>query len=217
MELTESFTVPVPADRLWEALVDVERIAPCVPGFTLKESDHPDYRGRMKVKVGAITVQYDATITFVERDDAARRAVLAVRGKELRGAGSVDATVTSSLVDEGEQTTAKMVTDVKVTGRVAQFGRGIIAEVSGRMTEQFVECLNERLLAPAAPESETAVATPEAAVATPAAAALEPSEASPLDLGAVAAVPVLKRAIPAAVALALLLVAVRIVLGRRAR
>jgi carbon monoxide dehydrogenase subunit G len=221
MELTESFTVPVPADRLWEALVDVERIAPCVPGFTLKESNHPDYRGLMKVKVGAITVQYDATITFLERDDAARRAVLAVRGKELRGAGSVDATVTSSLVDEGERTTARMVTDVKVTGRVAQFGRGIIAEVSGRMTEQFVERLNERLLAPVEPEA--AVAAPEAAAPPeapePEAAALEPDsapEASALDLGSVAAVPVLKRVIPAVVALALLLLVVRL-LGRRAR
>lgn len=192
MQLTEDFAVPVPAERLWDVLNDVELVAPCVPGFTLTEADHPDYRGRMKVKVGAITVVYDATITFVARDDDAKRVVLAVKGKEIKGAGSVDATVTSSLVDRGDETTAEMVTDVNVTGRVAQFGRGIIGDVSSRMTEQFVQRLNDQLLA----EAEPAPAPPSP----------DDGEADALDLGSVAVVPLLKRLLPPA-ALALLLVA----------
>jgi uncharacterized protein len=212
MQLTDDFTVPVPVERLWELLNDVERIAPCVPGFTLSEANHPDYRGRMKVKVGAITVQYDATITFVERDEINKRVVLAVKGRELRGAGSVDATVTSSLVEQGAETKAEMVTDVQVTGRVAQFGRGIIADVSSRMTEQFVDRLTTNLLAPVA-----------AAPTTNGAAGVSPAEPAPdgppapdeaLDLGSVAAVPVLKRLAPLLAGLVAVALVVRLLRRR---
>jgi carbon monoxide dehydrogenase subunit G len=183
MELTDSFVVPVSADRLWDVLTDVERIAPCVPGFTLSEVDGSDFRGRMKVKVGAITVQYEVGIAFVERDAAARRAVISISGGENRGAGSVDARVTATLSERGDETVAEMLTDVRVTGRVAQFGRGIMADVSSRVVEQFVACLNQRVLG-------TAPTTP-LSVPLPA----QPQEA-PLDLGAVAVLPVLKRIAP---------------------
>jgi carbon monoxide dehydrogenase subunit G len=209
MQLTDDFTVSVPSARLWELLNDVERIAPCVPGFTLKEAVDPDYRGVMKIKVGAITVQYDATITFVERDEAAKRVVLSVKGRELRGAGSVNATVTSSLIDRGEETTAQMVTDVQVTGRVAQFGRGIIADVGSRITEQFVERLNEQLVA--APPQDAATNGAAAADSPPPPAPSLPSHDEELDLGSAAALPVLKRVVPIAAALALAVLLVRLV------
>jgi carbon monoxide dehydrogenase subunit G len=202
MELTETFTVAATADRLWDLLTDVERIAPCVPGFELLEINDPEYRGTMKVKVGAISMSYDATITFVERDDPARRAVLSVRGKERRGPGGVTAMVTSSLTENGAETTVDMVTDVQVTGRVAQFGRGIIGDVSSRMTEQFVACLSKRLLAPE-PETTDGDA-PSAAPQPPA----PPARPEALDLGAVTAVPILKRALPLALALLVTFVAV---------
>jgi carbon monoxide dehydrogenase subunit G len=214
MELKDTFTVDVPPERLWEVLTDVERIAPCVPGFELEEVDEPDYRGRMKIKVGAIQMQYDATITFAERDDAARRAVLTVKGKERRGPGAVDATTTAVLSGEGGQTTAAMVTDVQVTGRIAQFGRGIIADVSSRLTEKFVDNLEKQVLAPA----ETVSAEPEPAAASGRGAPADAEEeraappprptapAEPLDLAAVGAVPVLKRVGPViAIALAVFL------------
>jgi carbon monoxide dehydrogenase subunit G len=210
MELKDTFTVDVPPERLWEVLTDVERIAPCVPGFELEEVDEPDYRGRMKVKVGAIQMQYDATITFAERDDAARRAVLRVKGKERRGPGAVDATTTAVLSASDGGTTAEMVTDVQVTGRIAQFGRGIIADVSSRLTERFVDNLERQVLAaPAEPRpgaaSGSGGAAPEAeerAEPTPPRAVAEP-----LDLAAVGAVPILKRVGPViAVAVAVLLV-----------
>src|SRR5882757_4443076 len=199
MELKDTFTVDVPPERLWEVLTDVERIAPCVPGFELEEVDEPDYRGRMKIKVGAIQMSYDATITFAERDDAARRAVLKVKGKERRGPGAVDATTTASLSGENGKTTAEMVTDVQVTGRIAQFGRGIISDVSSRLTEKFVANLEQQVLAPpepAAPEASGAALNAEEPVAA-AAPPPKPAEAEALDLAAVGAVPVLKRLGPA--------------------
>jgi carbon monoxide dehydrogenase subunit G len=183
MELTDSFVVPVSADRLWDVLTDVERIAPCVPGFTLSEAEGSDFRGHMKVKVGAITVQYEVGIAFVERDAAARRAVISITGGENRGAGSVDARVTATLSERGDETVAEMLTDVRVTGRVAQFGRGIMADVSSRVVEQFVACLNQRVLG-TAPTSPLSVPLPA-----------QPQEA-PLDLGSVAVLPVLKRIAP---------------------
>ncbi len=191
MQLTETFTVTAGIDATWELLTDVERVAPCVPGFTLSEAHHPDYRGVMKIKVGAITVQYDTTITFAERDDAARRVVLAVHGRELRGAGSVDATVTAHLGENAGQTTAEVVTDVQVTGRVAQFGRGIIADVSSRMTQQFVARLDQALAA-SSPGGGTQAASAAGAAA-----------ADTLDLASVAGLPLLKRIVPVALGLAL--------------
>ncbi|OJU84442.1 MAG: hypothetical protein BGO11_09735 [Solirubrobacterales bacterium 70-9] len=211
MELKDTFTVDVPPERLWEVLTDVERIAPCVPGFELEEVEEPDYRGRMKIKVGAIQMQYDATITFAERDDAARRAVLKVKGKERRGPGAVDATTTAILSGDGGQTTASMVTEVQVTGRIAQFGRGIIADVSSRLTEKFVANLEQQVLAPAGSAAE-----PEEAVNAPgaeerAASPPPPPQAAgePLDLAAVGAVPVLKRVGPVVAAFLVVLLLLR--------
>jgi len=206
MELKDTFTVDVSPERLWEVLTDVERIAPCVPGFELQEVDEPDYRGKMKIKVGAIQMTYDATITFAERDDAAKRAVLRVKGKEQRGPGAVDATTTATLSGEGDRTTAEMVTEVHVTGRIAQFGRGIISDVSSRLTEKFVANLERQVLAPAAPPEEMPPAPaadgavnaeePPVAPGTAPATPPPPAESEPLDLAALGAVPVLKRVAP---------------------
>jgi uncharacterized protein len=197
MELTNSFVVPVSPDVLWGVLTDVERIAPCIPGFTLAEVDGSTSRGRMKVKVGAISVHYEVEIAFVERDDAAKRAVLAIAGRENRGSGSVNASVTATLSEQGAGTHAAMVTDVQVTGRVAQFGRGIMADVSSRVVEQFVACLNDRVLGSGS--ATTPSASPpvqESGAAERAAGSVPPREAAALDLGAAAALPVLKRIAP---------------------
>lgn len=206
MELKDTFTVDVPPERLWEVLTDVEQVAPCVPGFTLEEVAEPEYRGRMKIKVGAIVMQYDATITFAERDDEARRAVLEVSGKERRGPGTVSATVTATLSGDAEQTTAEMATDVQVTGRIAQFGRGIIADVSTRLTEKFVASLDSQLLNP--PAESSPPEQPESG--GPAPTSPPPvAEAEALDLAEVSLVPVLKRVGPLLVVLLLVLLICR--------
>ncbi|WP_406439750.1 SRPBCC family protein [Streptomyces sp. NBC_01613] len=194
MELNHEFTVPVPVDDAWQTLLDIERIAPCMPGATVEEYDGKTVTGSVKVKVGPITVTYKGTAVFEEQDETAHRMVLIASGRETRGQGTARATVTGTLT-EGEGGTAVSVrTDLTVTGRPAQFGRGVMAEVGDRLVGQFATCLSERLVEPAATVQEP------------------PEEAEPLDLFRTAGVPVAKRAavgMAAVVALALVIVRVR--------
>src|ERR1700751_653834 len=139
MEMDHSFTVPVPPDRAWDVLLDVERIAPCMPGATVDEFDGEVVTGRIKVKVGPVSLTYRGTAKFTERDPDARVIVLEASGKETRGAGTASATVRATLEPEsgGETTKATMHTTMNVTGRPAQFGRGVMVEVGGKLVEQF--------------------------------------------------------------------------------
>src|SRR5947199_1922646 len=145
MNLEHEFAVPVPIDEAWQVLLDVERIAPCMPGATLTSVDGRDFAGSVKVKVGPITVTYDGKATFDEVDEAGRRVVIAGIGKETRGAGTAAATVTATLVDEGASTKVRVETDLNVTGRPAQFGRGVMAEVGAKLVGQFAACLADEL------------------------------------------------------------------------
>ncbi|HEY2430756.1 MAG TPA: SRPBCC family protein, partial [Acidimicrobiales bacterium] len=150
MELTNQFRVGVPVDDAWAILTDVERIAPCLPGAQLQEVDGDQYRGIVKVKVGPITAQYQGTASFVEQDAAAHRAVLRAEGRDTRGQGNANATVTATLVADGGATAVTVVTDLTITGKVAQFGRGVLADVSGKLIGQFVENLERDVLSGAA-------------------------------------------------------------------
>jgi carbon monoxide dehydrogenase subunit G len=139
MELDHSFTVPVPPDRAWDVLLDVERIAPCMPGATVEEFDGEVVTGRIKVKVGPVSLTYRGTAKFTERDPDARLVVVEASGKETRGAGTASASVRASLEPEpsGDATKVIMHTTMSVTGRPAQFGRGVMVEVGGKLVEQF--------------------------------------------------------------------------------
>ena len=184
MELTNEFHVSVPVDRAWAVLTDVERIAPCMPGAELHEVEGDEYRGVVKVKVGPITAQYKGTATFVERDDAAHRAVLRAEGRDTRGQGNANATITASLQPDGDGTRVAVVTDLAVTGKVAQFGRGVLADVSAKLLGQFVERLEEDVLRGEEP-APTPAPTDEPAW-TPAAPAVDVQEApAPSDNGQV--------------------------------
>lgn len=145
MELDNSFTVPVPPDRAWDVLLDVERIAPCMPGATVDEFDGEVVTGRIKVKVGPVSLTYRGTAKFTERDPEARFVVVEASGKETRGAGTASATVRASLEPEpsGEATKVVMHTTMNVTGRPAQFGRGVMVEVGGKLVEKFAENLSQ--------------------------------------------------------------------------
>ncbi|MDQ1445515.1 MAG: uncharacterized protein QOI20_1979 [Acidimicrobiaceae bacterium] len=147
MELTNEFRVSVPVEQAWAVLTDVERIAPCMPGAELQEVEGDEYRGVVKVKVGPITAQYKGKARFEERDEAVRRLVLRAEGRDTRGAGNANATVTALLVPDGDGTKVSVVTDLAVTGKVAQFGRGVLADVSAKLLGQFVECLESTVLA----------------------------------------------------------------------
>jgi carbon monoxide dehydrogenase subunit G len=187
MNLEHEFTVPVPVDEAWKVLLDVERIAPCMPGATLLSVDGRDFTGSVKVKVGPITVTYQGKATFAEMDESARRVVITATGNETRGSGTASATVTAVLQDRGPATGVRVDTDLNVTGRPAQFGRGVMAEVGAKLVKQFATCLADELggqsaalVAPgqplaaepvaeaAAPETERAVRKATAKKAAPA-------------------------------------------------
>ena len=147
MELINEFRVGVPVAEAWEVLTDVERIAPCMPGAQLQEIEGDEYRGIVKVKVGPITAQYKGAARFVEQDEAAHRAVLRAEGRETRGQGNAHATITAQLEPDGDGTNISVTTDLTITGRVAQFGRGVLADVSTKLLGQFADCLETKLLA----------------------------------------------------------------------
>lgn len=224
MELTNEFRVDVPIDQAWAVLTDVERIAPCMPGADLQEIEGDEYRGVVKVKVGPITAQYKGTARFEEKDDATRRAVLKAEGRDTRGQGNASATVTAVLQPSGDGTSVSITTDLHLTGKVAQFGRGVLADVSTKLLRQFVDCLEADVLNPAHPtpppegdwaESEesdvgrgtdrhrrpepAAPQTPPAAQADqsgPTIRRIESGDVAPVDLLETAGAPVAKRVAP---------------------
>jgi carbon monoxide dehydrogenase subunit G len=153
MDMDHSFTVPVSPDRAWDVLLDVERIAPCMPGATVEEFDGEVVTGRIKVKVGPVSLTYRGTAKFTERNPDAKNIVLEASGKETRGAGTASATVRASLEPEsgGEATKVSMHTTMNVTGRPAQFGRGVIVEVGGKLVEQFAQNLRQQIIGDSAP------------------------------------------------------------------
>jgi carbon monoxide dehydrogenase subunit G len=145
MDLDHSFTVPVAPDRAWDVLLDVERIAPCMPGATVEEFDGEVVTGRIKVKVGPVSLTYRGTAKFTERDPDARVVVVDASGKETRGAGTASAAVRASLEPAGDGTQVLIHTTMNVTGRPAQFGRGVIAEVGGKLVEKFAQNLAQMI------------------------------------------------------------------------
>lgn len=195
MELTNRFRVEVPVDEAWALLTDVERIAPCLPGAQLTEIEGDDYRGLVKVKLGPITAQYKGTAHFVERDEAAGRAVLRAEGRETRGQGNAAATITALLVPEGNGTEVSVVTDLTITGKVAQFGRGVLADVSSKLLDQFSASLAAEL-APSGPAAPDAFPTSGAGPSSNGIRHIDSAPAEPVDLLDTVSGPLVKRLVP---------------------
>ncbi|HEX4259290.1 MAG TPA: SRPBCC family protein [Streptosporangiaceae bacterium] len=181
MELDHTFTVPVPPSQAWDVLLDVQRIAPCMPGATVDTVDGDDVAGRLKVKVGPVSLTYKGTATFKDRDPDDRSLLVEAAGKEMRGAGTASATVRAALAPENGSDAATLVTlhtTLNVTGRPAQFGRGVIAEVGSRLIDKFADNLAQQLGSGAtaaeaeaeAPAAEAGAPAAEAAAGAPAAA-----------------------------------------------
>lgn len=206
MELINTFDVSVPIETAWKVLTDVERIAPCLPGAQLQEIEGNEYRGIVKVKVGPIQAQYKGKATFLERDDVNFKAVLDAAGRDTRGQGNASAIITAQLEPAGEGTHVTVTTDLTVTGKVAQFGRGVLADVSAKLLTQFVDNLEQTVLVDdviAAPVAEAPAAAP--AAETPSATAsqeaptirkIDQPEPEAINLLEQAGSPVLKRAVP---------------------
>lgn len=176
MELQHHFTVPVPVDVAWSVLLDLERIAPCMPGAKLSKVEGNDFAGSVKVKLGPISLLYKGTGSFTEIDADAKRVVVDASGKDSKGNGTAAASVTAMLSAEGTGTKVTVDTDLKITGKPAQFGRGLISEVSGKLLTQFADCLAEQL---SGGEQPAATSAAQAADTDGERASAEPSKAEP--------------------------------------
>ncbi|MFM9112239.1 MAG: SRPBCC family protein [Actinomycetota bacterium] len=206
MDLHHEFTVNVPVDEAWRTLTDLERIAPCLPGAQLTEVEGDTYRGQVKVKVGPILAQFKGQASFVSRDDAAHTATLKGEGRDTTGKGNASAMITAALTALDATSTKSVVdTDLSISGKVAQFGRGALADVSDKLLAQFVDNLNQ-LIASTPAQTTSAPATsdsPSSPVTdAPAVRIIDSAEVAPLDLLGTAGAPILKRAIPVVLAIA---------------
>jgi uncharacterized protein len=216
MEITDSFRVSTPIDATWKVLTDVERIAPCMPGAQLTGVEGDDYLGTVKVKVGPITAQYKGAARLTEIDESNHRIVIDASGRDTRGQGNAKATIAVTMAAEGAGTKVDVATDLSITGKVAQFGRGVLADVSSKLMGQFVENIERDVLTTAGggdtshaggPYEQALESVPgiahngHAAPAAPSATSTGPRridspEAEPVDLFDVAGAPLTKRLVP---------------------
>jgi carbon monoxide dehydrogenase subunit G len=223
MEITDSFRVSTPIDDTWKVLLDIEGIAPCLPGAQLQEVEGDEYRGIVKVKVGPITAQYKGAAKLAEVDEAARRIVIDAAGRDTRGQGNAKASIVVQMTEEGAGTRVDVTTDLSITGKVAQFGRGVLGDVSSKLLGQFVDNLERDVLtsagggdtshaggpyeqaleqlAPAAPAASTGAAS-----AAEGPRRIESAEVEPVDLLGVAGAPVTRRLLPIGIAALVLFV-----------
>lgn len=175
MKIDNEFTVSVPVDRAWEVLTDLEGIAPCLPGAQLTGVDGDVYSGKVRVKVGPVISEYAGTVRFLEKDDARHRAVIDAKGRDSRGAGNASANITAALHPDGAHTVVTVNTDLRISGKIAQLGGGMIKEVSTKLLGQFAASLEAKLAAEPAP------ATPDVPASTSAASATSPDQATPAE------------------------------------
>ncbi|HEX6358031.1 SRPBCC family protein [Actinophytocola sp.] len=220
MKLEHSFTVPADLDTVWQAVLDPERVAPCMPGATLTEVEGDTFKGSVKVKLGPISLLYKGSGEFLTKDESSRTVVMKASGKDARGNGTASATVTVKLTADGAATNGEVETDLSITGKPAQFGRGLIAEVGGKILDTFATCLASKLAPETTPaqaaevpklsvvEKERSEAAETGKEAGEAAAAHAPPpskpkltvagepETEPIDLLSYAGPSVLKRAAP---------------------
>lgn len=199
MKIENSFTVAVPIDQAWPLLTDIWQIAPCLPGAALSDEEDGVYSGSVKIKVGPVAAEYRGSAEFVEKDQVAHRAVINGKARDSRGAGNAQALITAEMHDLGHETRIDINTDLKITGKVAQFGRGVMQDVSEKLLGQFADCLATKL---EGMSTLDAVAGTSAEIDKP---------IDELDLLDVAGGAVFKRLLPVAIA-AVIVVALLIVL-----
>lgn len=222
MDLDNEFRVSVPIERAWEVLTDIPLITPCLPGAQLTGATGDEYTGTIKIKVGPVTSNYSGTAVFVERNEDTRHVEIFANGKDSRGSGNASATITADMTEDGDGTKVSIKTDLKISGKIAQFGKGMIGEVSGKLIGQFVDCIEQQLLGDAVIDevaSESAgAATGSASPGTAATGTTtrktvsEPAEA--LDLMGLAGGSIYKRIAPV-VAVVAALILLKLLLRRR--
>jgi hypothetical protein len=207
MDLNHEFVVNVPVAEAWAILTDLERIAPCLPGAQLTEVEGDTYRGQVKIKVGPILAQFKGQASFVSRDDVAHKASLKGEGRDTTGKGNASAIITAELTSVTPTSTKCTVhTDLSISGKVAQFGRGALADVSDKLLAQFSENLNQLISAAPAPSAPVVAETTPAPSEQPTIRKIDGPEVAPLNLLDTAGSTIAKRAIPALIGIAVLVV-----------
>jgi uncharacterized protein len=216
MEIRDSFRVNRSIDDTWKVLLDIERIAPCLPGAELQEVEGDEYRGVVKIKVGPITAQYKGTAKLAEVDEAAHRMLLDASGRDTRGQGNAKAKIVVTMAEDGDGTNVDVATDLSITGKVAQFGRGVLADVSSKLMGQFVENLERDVLSDSTPDAgaEATSATPAEPATEGGVRKIDGPAAEPIDLLDAAGGSVTKRLIPVGIGLVVLLLLWRILRHR---
>jgi uncharacterized protein len=185
MKIANQFTVSAPIDQAWDVLCDLEQVIPLMPGAQLTGHEGDDYLGKVKVKVGPVTSEFSGKVRFVEQDRDQHRAVIDAKGKESRGTGNAAATVTAELHEDGERTSVAVDTDLKIVGKLAQFGSGMLQQVSEKLLGQFVESLEAKLAAEKngeQPAASPSPAGPESAASPESPAPAAAPEPEPIDL-----------------------------------
>jgi uncharacterized protein len=233
--MENEFTVEAPVEQAWETLLDLERITPCLPGAALEEESGDEYKGTMTIRLGPVTQKYNGTVSFEETDEESRRAVLKADGKDARGQGTASATITSTLSEEDGGTKVRVETDMHLTGRAAQFGRGVQQEVATKLINQFAECLEKEIMGEnirEEPEQPEPAEETEEAVSANGSGAEDAGEeeekpkrrvieqdhdVEPLDLGEASREAVIKRVVPLAAGIGALLVVLWLLRRRRRR
>lgn len=229
MKLENEFTVDAPVDEAWNVMLDLERVTPCLPGAALTEQEGDEYKGKMTVRLGPVKQEYNGTVKIEDTDEESHRAVLKADGKDARGQGTASATITSTMSGENGSTKVKVETDMQLTGRAAQFGRGVQQEVARKLLTQFADCLEKEIQGqnvseePEEPESAAASSNGSESSSAESENGEQPrrriiqndEEVEPLDLGAASYEAIIKRAAPVAVGAVLL--AIVILLVRRHR
>jgi len=163
MKLENEFTVPAPVEAAWDVLLDVERVAPCLPGAALEGGTDGEFDGTMTIKIGPITTRYKGTVKIEEADETARRVAMRAQTKDARGQGTAAATITSTMEETSEGTKVHVETDMRITGAAAQFGRGVMQDVSAKMMKRFADCLAAEIGGGAETPAEEPAAAPEPA------------------------------------------------------
>ena len=239
MKMENEFTVDAPNEQAWETLLDLERITPCLPGAALEEESGDEYKGTMTIRLGPVTQKYNGTVSFEETNEESHRAVLKADGKDARGQGTASATITSTLTEEDGGTKVHVETDMHLTGRVAQFGRGVQQEVATKLINQFAECLEKEIMGentreepeqPAEPEQSGDTEAAEEAVSANGSGAEDATgeeektkrrviqqdhDVEPLDLGEASRDAVIKRIVPLAAGVGVIVVVFWLLRRRR--
>jgi carbon monoxide dehydrogenase subunit G len=219
MKLENEFTVPAPLEQAWAVLLDIERVAPCLPGAQVEPGgDGGEYTGTMTIKIGPITSRYKGSVKIERADESERVAVMRAQAKDARGQGTASATITSSMEATPEGTRVKVETDMRVTGPAAQFGRGVMQDVSAKLMRQFADCLASEMSAAPAPANGAAPAAEAAPEPAPVNGGTPPEPERPtpnvLDLGEASRGAILKRALPLAGGLIAVFVVLRLIRRR---